>query len=234
MSQNNNMDQMRRPSRIMYLEDLSTDEDHEKQPAPPTRKPPPAVSPVEQVEHQKIKPSLLVSPAQNDEPTGKKTIVMKVNELDEIPRRKSIVVNNSKNLNESRFAEIEQKIQKKLSVGNGNRKIKVIHHLEEESDDDTTSTITEDSGVISPTSRSQRKLLSGFHPYHDEETDMLALQCSTCCIGCWRDCSDRCTGCENFISCPIYCWCGVFFPFFIMLLAGFILTLLYATGKLTG
>ena len=131
----------------MYLDDLSTDGDHDQQPAPPTRKQPTAVSPVEQVEPQKIKPSTLVSPVQNVQPTGKKTIVMKVNELDEIPRRKSIVVNNSKNLNESRFVDIEQKIQKKLNVTNGNRKIKVIHHVEEESDDDTTSTITEDSGI---------------------------------------------------------------------------------------
>ena len=112
----------------MYLDDLSDDGD-DQQSVTPIRKPSTAVSPVEQVE-----------------PPRRKSIVMNVNELDNIPRRKSMAVNNSQNLTENRIAEIEQKLQKKMSIANPNRKIKVVHHLEDD-DEDTASTITENSGI---------------------------------------------------------------------------------------
>lgn len=193
-----NNEQLRRPSRVMYLDDLKDDNDE----------------------------------VSNENPQRRKSLIMDVNELGEVPRRKSFAGKNSQTLDENRIAEIEKKIQKKMSLdGNVNKKIKVVHHLEDE--DDSASTITEVSSYgISSASKLHKKLLSGFHPYHDEETDMMALQCSTCCIGCWRNCSERCTGCENFLSCPIYCWCGVLVPFFIILFAGFILTIFYATGKI--
>ena len=82
-------------------------------------------------------------------------------------------------------------------------------------------------------SKITKKLLSGFHAYFDEESDVVALQCCTCCIGCWRNCSHRCTGCENFISCPIYCWVGILLPLFIILSAALIFATLYYTGKIS-
>ena len=82
--------------------------------------------------------------------------------------------------------------------------------------------------------KQSKKLLSGFHPYYDRETDILALQCCTCCIGCWRTCSQRCTGCENFISCPIYCWICIILPLFLLLLAGVIVSALFAGQVITG
>ena len=90
------------------------------------------------------------------------------------------------------------------------------------------------SRVKSPTdsddyyNKQSKKLLSGFHPYYDKETDILALQCCTCCIGCWRRCSRRCTGCENFMSCPIYCWICILLPIFILLIGGLVVSSLYA------
>jgi hypothetical protein len=82
--------------------------------------------------------------------------------------------------------------------------------------------------------RISRKLLSGFHPYYDKETDMLTLQCCTCCIGCWRRIHIRCTGCENFITCPIYCWLLVLLPILLMMIITLILTSLYAGGVIQG
>ena len=118
-------------------------------------------------------------------------------------------------------------IQQKRNI-NENKKIN-IKHVDL---DDTVSTITEISSIGSATvsQKLHKKLLSGFHPYHDEETDMMALQCSTCCIGSWRNCSSRCTGCENFLSFPIYCWCGCLVPFLFCLLVGVGFTASYATG----
>jgi len=73
-----------------------------------------------------------------------------------------------------------------------------------------------------------KKLLSGFHPHYDEESDTLSLQCCTCCIGFWRGLSTRCSGCENLISCPIYCWVAVLLPLFVLLLVALVIAALYS------
>ncbi len=157
--------------------------------------------------------------------------------------------NNNEILNPNTLAKVESLVFNRNNPPPGvkrKRQIRIVHEYPPPSpqiiykkasnikfikeNDDTASTITQASSDFYPSKslKLTKKLLSGFHPYHDEESDVMALQCSTCCIGCWRNCSHRCTGCENFISCPIYCWMGFILPLIIILFIGFIVSILYA------
>ena len=100
-----------------------------------------------------------------------------------------------------------------------------------ENDDDTASTMSEVSSNYIP-NKVSKKLLSGFHVFHDKETESYTLECSTCCIGWWRQRSRFCAKCETFISFPIYCWlCGIL-PCFIFLLIFLIMSIMYASGSI--
>jgi hypothetical protein len=77
---------------------------------------------------------------------------------------------------------------------------KVIIYQSKEADFVTTNHLT--------LSKLTKKALNGVYLYNIDEKDLLALQCCTCCVGCWRHCSLRCVRCEHFISCPIYCMLG--------------------------
>ena len=226
----NRQQQMRRKSQVMYIDELNDDDDDEPEKPQFARQSKATVSPIDELPKRKsiAPPSSVNSEDTYDEIPRKKSIA-----INQQPRKSLLPANKDQILDPNRLAHIENLVRKKsIAANNGVQKnLKIVHHIED--DDDSTSTITEGSGVVSPSNYLTKKLLSGFHPYHDEETDVMALQCCTCCIGCWRSCSHRCTGCENFLSCPIYCWCGVLLPIFLILLIGFILTIVYATGAFT-
>jgi hypothetical protein len=88
--------------------------------------------------------------------------------------------------------------------------------LDEGKEDDNKSTVTDsddESQVEVHESQFQpinSVYLSGFHPFYDVEMDVFALQCCTCCI---NRCS-CCRPCDNFVSCPIYCW--VIYSFYLL------------------
>ena len=93
---------------------------------------------------------------------------------------------------------------------------------------DSMSSISEENEEQQVTIKHlSKKLLSGFHPYFDEEYGFYSLQCSTCCIGWWRH--HELPKCETFISFPIYCWLCCILPCFLILLALFLMTIIYAS-----
>ena len=77
--------------------------------------------------------------------------------------------------------------------------------VEKSDTEDTVSTTSEVSSNYIP-NKVSKKLLSGFHLIVDEDSELFTLQCSTCCVGWWRQYSRRCAKCETFISFPIYFW----------------------------
>lgn len=120
-----------------------------------------------------------------------------------------ISLNNSKRIKRLRFSD--EKLEKiKLPTVEEKKSIIVLKPKTNEKKSEDSLSIDSHDSELYPHARSKitKKFLSGFHPFYDDSSDVVALQCCTCCIGCWRNCSYRCVGCENFISCPIYCWSG--------------------------
>ena len=128
--------------------------------------------------------------------------------------------NNGQQIDNNKFKNTDENLNlsqlrlstspKQISYSQGNKKpmSNKSSKLEDNDEEESVSSVTnsdDESNVeahqlrdIQPT----KVYLSGFHPYYDPEMDVFALQCCTCCIGrC-----NCCRACDNFVSCPIYCW----------------------------